>query len=133
MIIVGLSFVYFIFFRFIRNGTDFYYPCDKQGYCNQVLDFFHVNNLVRRTHLDSLLHNEFKFLMIPCILSLEVTHTLGKEKVLRSNLNRACFFSQTGSIVSNKIVGLIYLSAYVLSAYFPHPKVLFFCCRRFSL
>ena len=24
-----------------------YYPCDKQGYCNRVLDFFPVNKFVR--------------------------------------------------------------------------------------
>ena len=29
-----------------------YYLCDKQGYCNRVLDFFHANNFVHRTHLD---------------------------------------------------------------------------------
>ena len=29
------------------------YPCDKQGFCNRVLDFFPVNKFVHRTHLDS--------------------------------------------------------------------------------
>ena len=29
------------FFRFHRYGIfKFFYPCDKQGYCNGVLDFF---------------------------------------------------------------------------------------------
>ena len=44
------------------------YPCDKQGYCNFVLDFFTVNNLLQdlSTLGGTLVHNEFKFLTASC-------------------------------------------------------------------
>ena len=88
------------------------YPCDKQGYCNRLLDSFPINRFVHRTRPESSLvtffHNLVKFLSVFGRFSPQLTNVPGTAKVRSSNLTRACFFSNWKS-VSNKFVGQLFV------------------------
>ena len=74
-------------FYFFKN------PCDKQGYCYRVLDFFPVKKLFfSRLDIVNLVsaHYEFSFFCISGTFGLEVKNTL--EKILASNLTGYVFF-----------------------------------------
>ena len=99
-----------------RKNAFLIYPCDKQGYYNRVLGFFPVLNFVTGliVRLMTLVHNQFKFCSVSCILSLVVTKTPGKSKFMGFKSNHDQFFFQTVNIPVQK--KSVHLSAYVSSA-----------------
>ena len=77
------------FFPSHINNIIHHYPCDKEGYCNRIQDFFARKQTT---------------------LGLKITNTPGTAKVLGSNLTASCFFFFKREILRfKKIFGLLFV------------------------